>query len=329
MFFSVIIPTYNPGKYLMTMLDSITHNECLEDIEVIISDDCSTENFDDTLDKYDTLTIRKIVNKEHYGFPKQGRQNGADAAQGEWICFADQDDYFVDGAFDDIKEHITQKNLHNCLFTNFVEESAETGDRILRGALKGWTHGKFYEKKFWDKYNIGYDDVRYCEDINLSTKIDCITCVYDITNNVYDKPIYIWRRRSDSLANIDYYVNSMPDYVNATIKVLVDYVEKYQHNEKLFVMFNAKFISALLNIYFCFQSDLLNCKKEVMLKTVLTIQPYFTKFKKITGFSNIDLVYFINTDLREMYNQVRTDNYSQVPFVEQILFGDWLEAYFD
>ena len=47
MFFSVIIPTYNPKKYLNNILESITKSDCMDDIEVIISDDCSTEDFSD------------------------------------------------------------------------------------------------------------------------------------------------------------------------------------------------------------------------------------------------------------------------------------------
>jgi glycosyltransferase involved in cell wall biosynthesis len=47
MFFSIIVPTYNPRKFLPKLLDSIATNKILDDIEIILSDDLSTEPFDD------------------------------------------------------------------------------------------------------------------------------------------------------------------------------------------------------------------------------------------------------------------------------------------
>ena len=62
MFFSIIIPTYNPNTCLTKLLESIDSNYCIDDIEIIISDDCSTESFDDLLTPFSHLNIRKIVN---------------------------------------------------------------------------------------------------------------------------------------------------------------------------------------------------------------------------------------------------------------------------
>lgn len=329
MFFSIIIPTYNPRDYLNTLLTSICENKCLDEIEVIVSDDCSTENFDDILAQYDKLTIRTIVNDRHYGFPRTGRQNGADQAKGDWIYFADQDDYFVSNALDDVRQYIIDNDIKNVLYADFIEESAETSIRIVRDGFKGWTHGKFFEREFWNKHNIHYDDVRYCEDINLSTKIDCILCTERLKLNGYKKPVYVWNRRSDSLANVKYFVDSMPDYINATAGVIIDYVEKYKNDPELFMLFNVKFIASLLNIYFCFQTSFLNNNKKVLLNAISIFEPYFTRFKKVTKFTVTDIIYYINTDLMNLYHQTRQDNYNQVPFVEQISFQDWLLAYFD
>ena len=59
-FFSVIIPTYNPKEFLPRLLESIKHNDCLDKIEVIISDDCSTEPFDDVLEKFPEIHFNII-----------------------------------------------------------------------------------------------------------------------------------------------------------------------------------------------------------------------------------------------------------------------------
>jgi len=37
--FTVVIPTYNPNHYLLELLKSIENNKCINEIEIIISDD--------------------------------------------------------------------------------------------------------------------------------------------------------------------------------------------------------------------------------------------------------------------------------------------------
>ena len=176
MFFSVIIPSYNPRPFLQRLLDSIVHNKCINEVEIIISDDCSTEPFDDIIKNYTNLNIRMISNEVHAGFPRNGRQHGADEAKGQWICFSDQDDYFVDNAFDKVKDFIEKNNVHNYLISNFIMEDTNNNLRTVEDGTKGWTHGKFYEKIFWDKYNMGYDKylMEYCRLNDMSTQ--CRTC---------------------------------------------------------------------------------------------------------------------------------------------------------
>ena len=89
MFFSVIIPTYNPDDKIVVLLNSIIANQCKDEIEVILADDCSTIDLNNIIEIYPELNIKIIVNQKHAGFPRMGRQNGLDAAQGEWITFAD------------------------------------------------------------------------------------------------------------------------------------------------------------------------------------------------------------------------------------------------
>lgn len=44
-FWTVCIPCYNPDDRLDNLLQSIVNQNCSDDIEVIVIDDCSTEDF--------------------------------------------------------------------------------------------------------------------------------------------------------------------------------------------------------------------------------------------------------------------------------------------
>ena len=328
-FFSVVIPTYNPKIYIGRLMKSIATNECIDDVEIIVSDDVSSEPFDDVLEPFSNLNIVRIANKEHTGFPRYGRQHGLEVAKGKWITFADQDDYFLANALDHMKECIIKENMHNFIVSDFIEESVETGKRIRRKGRSGWTHGKFYEKEFMTKYGISYDYVKYCEDINLSTKIDCVCIANHVKSHEYPNQVYVWGRRKDSLSDAEYFKKSMPDYIKATLGVIINFVEQYITDKDLIGLFNAKFIVTLLHVYFYYQSKTLSQSRRDMIISILTVQPIYSKFKWLTGFSNETIFELLNTDLMWLYNQTRHEDYNQIPFIEQITFKDWMNQYLD
>jgi len=325
MLFSIIVPTYNPRTFLPGLLESISHNECIDEIEIIISDDCSTEPFEDILQLYNNLNIRTITNEKHMGFPRDGRQHGAQEAKGEWICFADQDDYFLDKAFDKVKLFIQKNNCYNYIISNFIRCDEVTRQTVLEDGTQGWTHGKFYEKVFWDKYKLGYDDVRYCEDINLSTKVGCLICAENITPFRIEEPIYVWHAHKDSLSDDEYYLNSFPDYIKSTLGIVIEYVEKYKEIKDYQILF----LQTFLHMYFYLQGPLFIGRKKLVLEIILLLIPIYERFKSIMNYTTNDILNLLSTDWSLLYAETRNNDYKQIPFTEQLTFKQWLEVYFD
>jgi len=93
---SVIVPVYNVAPYLARCLDSLI-NQTLRAIEIIVIDDCSTDQSLSILQTYQTNHPDKIVLIALNQNIKQGgaRNRGLDIARGEFIGFVDSDD-FVD-----------------------------------------------------------------------------------------------------------------------------------------------------------------------------------------------------------------------------------------
>lgn len=328
-FFTIVIPTYNPRNLIRPLLDSITKNDCIDDITVLISDDCSSEPFDDILTDYKNLDIQVIKNEQHQGFPRAGRQHGADNVKTPWFCFADQDDRFVDHAFDGIKKFIEENNAEKYIVSDLICDVKETGERIIFENYKGWTHGKFYEKAFWDKYGIQYDKIHYCEDIGLTTKVDCLMIALKAKAFEYQGSVYIWNRRDDSLANEEYFIKSFPEYIQITFGMCIKYMEKYKDNEELFKIYVLKAIMAFLHVYFYLQSPILYNRNEEKHKIALCLQPLYTHFKNLIGHTNTSFIDFVHIELIDIYNQTRNDDFKQVPFIEQISFRDWINSYLD
>ncbi|MUG68378.1 glycosyltransferase [Paenibacillus campinasensis] len=89
---SVIVPVYNVENYLEACLDSLVL-QTLEDIEVIMINDGSTDQSGEIIDKYASRFSNFIsVHKENKGLGHT-RNCGIKLARGEYIAFLDSDDY--------------------------------------------------------------------------------------------------------------------------------------------------------------------------------------------------------------------------------------------
>jgi glycosyltransferase involved in cell wall biosynthesis len=99
---SIIVPVYNVEKYLRRCLDSII-NQTLQDIEIIVVNDCSPDNSQTIIDEYalkDTR-IKCILHKENLGLGG-ARNTGIQAAKGEYIGFIDSDDWVAENMFENM-----------------------------------------------------------------------------------------------------------------------------------------------------------------------------------------------------------------------------------
>ncbi|WP_444907902.1 glycosyltransferase [Microbulbifer sp. SSSA008] len=107
---SIIIPTYNVESYLAKCLDSVC-SQSLQNIEVVVVDDCSSDDTRGIISKYASLDNRvlPILLPENVG---QGvaRNVGLEQSAGEFVWFLDSDDYFCD---DDVLEHLFSTAVSN------------------------------------------------------------------------------------------------------------------------------------------------------------------------------------------------------------------------
>ena len=94
---SVIMPIYNAGKYLGCALDSVVNQSLgFENIELILVDDCSTDNSRDIIEEYFSKysNIKPIFLEENSGCPGIPRNVGIKNATSDYIMFIDSDDEY-------------------------------------------------------------------------------------------------------------------------------------------------------------------------------------------------------------------------------------------
>ena len=111
MLVSVVIPTYNSGRYLDPGIESLLAQTLPPDeFEIILVDDGSTdgtpEHLDDLAARHPNLVV---IHGEHSGWAGRPRNIGIERARGEFIQFVDQDDQLSPNAL----RRLTDMGLRN------------------------------------------------------------------------------------------------------------------------------------------------------------------------------------------------------------------------
>jgi glycosyltransferase involved in cell wall biosynthesis len=99
---SVIVPVYNPGRYIDDCVESLLRQSLPDDAyEVIFVDDGST---DGTPARLDAVAAEHphvhVIHQENSGWSGKPRNVGIEASKGEFVMFVDNDDYLADEALE-------------------------------------------------------------------------------------------------------------------------------------------------------------------------------------------------------------------------------------
>jgi glycosyltransferase involved in cell wall biosynthesis len=90
---SVIVPNYNHARFLHRRIDTILA-QTFQDFELILLDDCSTDESSSILREYGSdARVRLEFNEVNSGSPFKQWNKGVRLAQGKYIWMAESDDY--------------------------------------------------------------------------------------------------------------------------------------------------------------------------------------------------------------------------------------------
>ena len=96
---SVVTPTFNRKEMLKDVIDCLS-NQTYKDWELIIIDDCSTDGTQEMMSEYKSNSkIRYYRNEVNTKNPGINRNKGFNLANGEYVVFMDDDDYYIDNTY--------------------------------------------------------------------------------------------------------------------------------------------------------------------------------------------------------------------------------------
>ena len=158
---SVIVPVYNvPERYLEKCVSSLV-NQTLNDIEIILVDDGSTDGSGAKCDEYQKIDSRiKVIHQENKGLCG-ARNTGVKSSTGEWISFVDGDDWIEPNAYEKLYNIGTKNNV----------------DVVMFGYVKDYPSKSVimhYDKYFENKkvYNTS-EDIAYLQKMILNYNANC------------------------------------------------------------------------------------------------------------------------------------------------------------
>ena len=91
---SVIMPSWNTSRFISESIESVV-NQTYKNWELIIVDDCSTDNTDEIVAPYLTDTRIKYLKNEKNSGAALSRNRAIREAKGRWIAFLDSDDLWM------------------------------------------------------------------------------------------------------------------------------------------------------------------------------------------------------------------------------------------
>ena len=87
---SVVTASYNYQDYIKEAVQSVL-DQTYKDWELIIVDDCSTDNSVEVIKSFKDERIKLFINEKNLGL-KETVKRGIENATGEWVVFLESDD---------------------------------------------------------------------------------------------------------------------------------------------------------------------------------------------------------------------------------------------
>ena len=213
---SVIVPVYKVEPWLRECMDSLV-NQTLQEIEIIAVDDGSPDNcgkiLDEYADKYDGKV--KVIHQKNGGVSR-ARNAGLDIANGEYITFADPDDYLDINAYKTSYNYAKNDDVDILNFNyrsfkdgydNHINDIDFSNSEVI--SCKDYIYNKKYGKtNIWNRFFkyeiIQKHKLRFIENLDSAEDICFLFMTLGGAKRIKVIPakFYNYRRRANSLVTI-------------------------------------------------------------------------------------------------------------------------------
>ena len=205
---SIIMPSYNTAKYIAETVQSVLA-QTYQDWELIIVDDCSTDDTDEVVKPFlSDSRIRYLKNEKNSG-AAVSRNRALREAKGKWIAFLDSDDLWMP---EKLEKQIAfmEENGYHFSYTDYMEidEASKSNGKSVTGPKKITKAGMFNYcwpgclTVMYDAETVGLIQIAdikknndYAMWLKVCKKADCY---------LIDEVLAKYRKRTGSISNHGY-----------------------------------------------------------------------------------------------------------------------------
>lgn len=134
---SIITPSYNTAKFIGETIRSV-QAQTYPNWEMIIVDDCSTDNTDEVVAEYQNADGRiKYFKNEKNSGAAVSRNKALREAKGRWMAFLDSDDLWVPEKLEKQLKFMVENGYHfSCTYREQIKEDGTSLNKIAKSPLK-------------------------------------------------------------------------------------------------------------------------------------------------------------------------------------------------
>ncbi|HOF33112.1 MAG TPA: glycosyltransferase [Spirochaetota bacterium] len=241
-FFSVIIPVFNRKEFIERAVNSVLSQD-LQDYELIIVDDGSTDGLDNVIFRSDIIVIRK-----ENGGVSSARNAGIRKASGEYIAFLDSDDEWKSNKLS-LQQKFIVENPEIRIFQS-DEEWIRRGEKVNPKNIHQKIFGDIFynslklclvspsavvvRNDIFDQYGLFDEKMPVCEDYDLWLRISAREPFGLLNEKLIIKYGGAHDQLSSSKWGMDRYrIYSMIKFLDGTYERLSSHKE-YKLKEELF-----------------------------------------------------------------------------------------------
>lgn len=210
--FSVLIANYNDGRYLTKAIESVLA-QSYNNWEIIIVDDCSSDNSMDVIGCLDNPRIHVYLNDKNYGCGYTKRRC-VELSHGEICGFLDADDQITEDALETMVNAHIENPTCSLIYSNFYYANNDLsiisisdhqcnipeGKSFLTCNIPGAiSHFSTFKKEFYQKTEGIADSLRIAEDLDLYFKLEEVGKTLFIP-----KPLYFYRTHTGNNTSLGY-----------------------------------------------------------------------------------------------------------------------------
>jgi glycosyltransferase involved in cell wall biosynthesis len=306
---SFISSVYNKEKYLTSFISSI-QNQLLNEFELIIVDDCSTDNSVKIINHFQKKDkrIKLIKNAKNMG-ALNARYNGAIHSKGEYILFVDSDDIVLKDGILKAYNYIKKKNLDMVEFhtvfdsnnTSFINRRFFFFSDIIQQPILSYifyynkNNGDEKNAALWDKIikrkvvmkSLKYIGQKYLnENIIIENDVILLFSIFKNSNSfqyIDELGYYYFSENKDSTTNTRYDPTKVNQVIHSIFTNIQFLYEKTEDTflDKYYCIFKLKQAMTRYNI--CFNK----AKQEYNLITTVLNNLLQSKFISIENKLNI------------------------------------------